>query len=154
MTRTPDSVSRMTRLMRSIFFCIAWNSGIARRMTVPITISRIGMITTRTPVRGTSWRRAMITPPMIIIGADSIMTIAMSATCWICWTSLVFRVIRLAAPKWLTSTWLNVSTLRKIACRMSRPRPMATRAEKNTVTNEPSISPNVTSSMKPPVRRM
>ena len=33
MTRTPDSVSRITRLIRSILTCIAWNSGIARLMT-------------------------------------------------------------------------------------------------------------------------
>ena len=32
-TRTPVSVSRMTRLMRSILTCIAWNSGIARLIT-------------------------------------------------------------------------------------------------------------------------
>ena len=33
MTRTPASVSRMTWLIRSSFFCIAWNSGSARLIT-------------------------------------------------------------------------------------------------------------------------
>ena len=40
---------------------------------------------------------------------------AIRTSVWTCVTSLVLRVIRLAAPNVLTSTWLNVSTLRKIA---------------------------------------
>ena len=32
----------------------------------------IGTITSRSPDRGTSWRRAMITPPTIMIGAEII----------------------------------------------------------------------------------
>ncbi len=154
MTRTPESVSRMTRLMRSIFFCIAWNSGRARLMTRPITSSRIGMITSRIPVSGTSWRRAMMTPPMTIIGADSIIVSASRTTCWTWVTSLVLRVMRLAAPKWLTSTWLNVSTLRNSPLRTSRPKPMATLALKNTATIAAIISAPVTRSIRPPVRRM
>ncbi len=122
MTRTPDSVSRITRLMRSIFFCSARNSGIALYMTVPMSAIMIGMITSRTPDSGTSWRSAMIRPPTTRIGAEIIWVSASSRTCWTCWTSLVLRVIRLAAPKVLTSTCENVSTLRKIPLRTSRPK--------------------------------
>ena len=116
----------MTRLMRSILVCIAWNSGMALLITTPMSSPMIGMITSRMPVSGTSWRRAMMMPPMIMIGAVIIMLRAIRTNCCTCWTSLVFRVIRVAEPKWLTSTWLNVSTLRKIADRTSRPNPMAT----------------------------
>ena len=90
----------------------------------------IGMITSRIPVSGMSWRSAMIRPPIIMIGAEIIMFSAIRTTCWTCWTSFVLRVIRLAAPKWLTSTWLNVSTVRKMPLRTSRPKPIATRALK------------------------
>ena len=72
----------------------------------------------------------MITPPIARIGALIIIVSASSTTCCTCWTSLVLRVIRLAAPNWLISTWLKVSTLRKMADRTSRPKPIATLAEK------------------------
>ena len=71
-TRTPERVSRMTRLIRSIFFCSARNSGIALYMTVPMSAIMIGMITSRIPDSGTSWRSAMIRPPTTRIGAEII----------------------------------------------------------------------------------
>ena len=54
----------------------------------------------------------------------------MKTTVWTCWTSFVLRVISDGGPKRLTSTWENVSTLRKIALRTSRPKPIATWAPK------------------------
>ena len=63
-----------------------------------------------------------------MIGAVIIMLSAIRTRVWTCGTSFVLRVIRLAAPNWLTSTWLNVSTLRKIPERTSRPKPIAIRA--------------------------
>ena len=128
MTRTPARVSRITRLIRSIFFWRARNSGIALYMTVPMSAIMIGMITSRTPDSGTSWRSAMIRPPTTRIGAEIIWVSASSRTCWTCWTSLVLRVIRLAAPKVLTSTCENVSTLRKMPLRTSRPKAIETLA--------------------------
>ena len=125
MTRTPESVSRITRLIRSIFFWSARNSGIAWYMTSPMSAIMSGMITSRTPDSGTSWRSAMITPPTTMIGAEIIMVSARSRTGWTCWTSLVLRVIRLAAPNVLTSTCENVSTLRKMPLRTSRPKAIA-----------------------------
>ena len=73
MTRTPERVSRITRLIRSIFFWRARNSGIALYITVPMSAIMIGMITSRTPDSGTSWRSAMIRPPTTRIGAEIIM---------------------------------------------------------------------------------
>ena len=64
-------------------------------------------------------------PPMVRIGALIIMFRPISTSVWTWVTSFVLRVIRLAAPKWLTSTWLNVWTLRKIPDRTSRPNPIA-----------------------------
>ena len=87
-----------------------------------------GMITRSSPERGTSWRRAMITPPIVRIGAEIMTLRAIRTSVWTCCTSFVLRVIRLAAPNLLTSTWLYVSTLRKMAVRTSRPKPIEIRA--------------------------
>ena len=67
----------------------------------------------------------MMIPPMIRIGAEIIRVRAMNTTIWTCCTSFVLRVISDAGPKWFTSTWLKLSTLRKIALRTSRPNPIA-----------------------------
>ena len=147
MTRMPARVSRMTRLMRSILSCIAWNSGTALNMTTPMTTTMMGMMNSRIPVSGMSCRRAMITPPTSMIGAVIIMFRAISTNCWTCVTSLVLRVMRVAAPKWLTSTWLNLSTWRKIAERTSRPMPIEIRADQYTPMMAAIISANVTTSM-------
>ena len=56
MTRTPESVSRITRLMRSILSCIAWNSGMARFITMAMNTAMTGRITSRIAVSGPSWR--------------------------------------------------------------------------------------------------
>jgi len=88
----------------------------------------IGTITRRIPVRGTSWRRAMIRPPTIMIGAETMTVRPIRTTIWTCWTSLVLRVMSEAVPKWLTSTCENDSTERKMAPRRSRPNPIETLA--------------------------
>ena len=44
----------------------------------------IGMITSRIPVSGTSWRSAMITPPMVRIGALIIMFRPIRTSVWTC----------------------------------------------------------------------
>ena len=45
MTRTPLSISRVTWLMRSIFFCIDMKSGMARVITRPMKTPMTGMAT-------------------------------------------------------------------------------------------------------------
>ena len=87
-----------------------------------------GTITSRIDVRGTSWRRAMITPPTSMMGADTITVRPMRTTVWTCWTSFVLRVISEAAPKWFTSTCENACTCPKMAARRSRPKAIDTLA--------------------------
>ena len=127
MTRTPESVSRITWLIRSIFVWVVRNRGMSRTIVTPMTRAMTGRITRRRPDSGTSVRRAMMIPPTIRIGAETMIVMAMKMTCWTCWTSLVLRVISEAGPKWLTSTWLNDWTVVKIAPRTSRPKPIAIR---------------------------
>ena len=69
MTRTPLSISRVTWLMRSIFFCIDMKSGMARVITRPMKTPMTGMATRMTAESGTLRRSAMMMPPMAIIGA-------------------------------------------------------------------------------------
>ena len=93
-------------------------------------------------------------PPMIRIGAEIIRVRAMNTTVWTCWTSFVFRVISDGVPNLLISTWLMLSTRRKIALRTSRPKPIAIRAPRKTPTIEASPTTNVTPSMNSPVEPM
>ena len=67
-------------------------------------------------------------PPMIRIGAETMIVRPTNTTIWTWVTSFVLRVMSDAVPNVLTSTWENVSTLLKIALRTSRPKPIAIRA--------------------------
>ena len=70
----------------------------------------------------------MMTPPTIMIGADTIIAAPMKTTCCTWVTSLVFREIRVGAPKRETSCSEKVPTRANTAVRRSRPRPAADRA--------------------------
>ena len=61
---------------------------------------------------GTSCRRAMMMPPMAIIGAKSISVRPMAISICTCWTSLVLRVMSEGVPKRLISLCERLSTLR------------------------------------------
>ena len=74
--------------------------------------------------RGTSTRRAITVPPTSMIGAMSIMVATMKTTIWICWMSLVERVMSEGAPKRETSSRLKRWTWRKMSLRICRPSPM------------------------------
>jgi hypothetical protein len=50
-----------------------------------------------------SSRTAKTMPITIVIGAVIIIVQAMTTSIWICWTSLVVRVISDGAPNWPTS---------------------------------------------------
>ena len=54
----------------------------------------------------------------------------MTKSIWICWMSLVLRVMREAVEKWSNSVWEKPTTLRNTRPRSSRPRAAATRAAK------------------------
>ncbi len=99
MTLIPESVSRMTRLMRSTLTCMAWNMGMARTMTRAMTTAISGITTSSRPDSGTSVWSARITPPTIRRGAEIMMVNARNTTICTCWTSFVLRVISDGGPK-------------------------------------------------------
>ncbi len=79
-------------------------------------------------LRPGSSRSAITTPPTIIRGAATIMIAVISTSIWICWTSLVLRVIRVGAPKEFISLDENDNARSKMAWRKSRPKAMEERA--------------------------
>ena len=83
-----------------------------------------------------SSRSAMITPPTIMIGADTAIVQAISTSICTCCTSLVLRVISDGAPNCCTSRVENVPTRWKSAARRSRPKPIAVRAPNQTAPTE------------------
>ena len=129
MTRIPDSVSRMTWLIRSTLTCITRNSGSARDSISPMNSPRSGMITMSSADSSTSSRTAMITPPTAMIGARIITFSAMTRTIWTCWTSFVLRVIRVGGPNRFVSAWEKARTFWKMAARTSRPNAIAVFAD-------------------------
>ena len=111
----------MTWLMRSIFFCMDMNSGVARVITRPMNTPMTGMATRMTVESVTLRRSAMMTPPIAIIGAISTTLSIISSTICTCCTSLVVRVMSEGAPKRLTSACEKPCTRRNRAPRVSRP---------------------------------
>lgn len=102
-TRTPVICSRSTWLIRSILACMDRNCGTTRTNIAPMTTAITGTATPSRGERALPSRSAMITPPTHMIGA---MTMSISAICrnsWICWMSLVLRVISDGVPKPFTS---------------------------------------------------
>ena len=116
--------------MTSILRCTERNSGTARMSTSPMTRIMIGTMTRSSPESSTFSRRAMITPPIMVIGADTMRSRAMMMNVWTCWMLLVFRVISDGAPKVFTSRSEKLCTRWNIAPRTSRPKPMAVAALK------------------------
>ena len=97
---------------------------------------------------------AMITPPMQSMGAVTMSVADIRTSCWTCWTSLVERVMRLGGPNRVTSCSENAATRLKIAPRTSRPSAIAAFAPKYTATTVQTICSRVTTSIRPPTRRM
>jgi len=118
-TRIPVICSRSTRLTQSTDSCISLNCGIIRRMTRPMQSASSGTATATSQDSPTSSRRAMTTPPTIMMGAETIIAAPMNTTCWTWVTSLVFREISVGAPKRETSCSENVPTRANTAVRRS-----------------------------------
>ncbi len=123
-------------------------------MMKPMARPSTGTATATSQESPTSWRIAMMTPPTIMIGADTIMVNSISTSIWICWTSLVVRVISDGAPKPLTSRLENPRTRPNTDERRSRPKAMAVRAPKYTAVTEPATWSSETPSITAPRRRM
>ena len=124
-TRMPVSCSRSTLLTVSRRACISRKSGTMRLTMNPMTMSITGIATTRIHDSPTSWRSAMMTPPIARIGAETSSVHVVSTRICTCCTSLVVRVISDGAPKRETSRSENSPTRTKIASRRSRPNAMA-----------------------------
>ena len=74
-----------------------------------------GTATATSQDRPTSSRRAMITPPIMVIGAAMNIVLDSSTSICTCCTSLVLRVISDGAPNRLSSRAEKASTRSKIA---------------------------------------
>ena len=98
-TRTPVICSRSTWLMRSILACMDRNSGTTMTRITPITTAMTGTATASSGDSAEPSLTAMITPPTHMIGAMTIRVRAICRNSWICWTSLVLRVMRDGVPK-------------------------------------------------------
>ena len=99
---TPSSISRATRLTRSTKRCMLLNLGMVSPMRTPTTadtaITATPMVHSR-PVWLASTRMRATTP---MIGAISTMRMTSVVAIWICWMSLVQRV--------MSDAWLNLPT--------------------------------------------
>ena len=89
--------------MRSILACMARNNGTTMTSSAPITTAMTGTATASGGDSAEPSLTAMITPPTHMIRAMTIRVRAICRNSWICWTSLVLRVIRDGVPKWFIS---------------------------------------------------
>ena len=125
MTRMPVSPSRSTRLILSIFFWMDLKSGKPLTATVTMMPVRTGITTTMTHESPRSFETAMMMPPIIMIGALTIILIMRRTTICTWVTSFVVRVTRLGVPI-LSNSWSEkAETCVKMSSRMSAPMPMA-----------------------------
>ena len=121
----PVICSRSTRFTVSIRSCTTRNSGRIFQISSPMEITSTGTATMISQDSTTSSRRAMITPPIMVIGAATNTVDDSSASSCTCCTSFVVRVIRVGAPKRLSSRAEKDSTRSNTAPRTSRPKPIA-----------------------------
>jgi len=98
-TRIPVICSRRTWLMRSILACMDRNSGTTVISIAPITTAMTGTATASSGDSAEPSLTAMKMPPTHMIGAMTMRVRAICRNNWICWMSLVLRVIREGVPK-------------------------------------------------------
>ena len=151
MGMTPSSISRATRFTRSTNFCIFLNFGMVRPMSTPTTahtaMTATPMAHSR-PVWVASTRMTATTPMM---GAMSTMRMKRVAAIWICWMSLVQRVMRDAWLNFPTSAGEKCMTRSKVWRRRSRAMVQAvweaTAPVRMVATSETAHRPNILSDM-------
>ncbi len=134
--------------------CILRKFGTIRLTTSPTLRKSAGTTMARIQPRPKSSRSAMITPPTIMIGADTAMVQAISTSICTCVTSLVPRVISEGAPNSWTSRVEKVPTRWNRAARRSRPRLIDVRAPNQTALTDDTTWIRVTPSIIAPVRTM
>ena len=87
----------------SSFFCITRVSGMEKR-EIPTTIRTMSGMAAKTIMASCALQeKARYTPPMAVMGAESMLRIIIIRKCWIWLTSLMERVISEAVPKRSTS---------------------------------------------------
>ena len=153
-TRTPVICSRSTWLIRSSLTCMDRNSGTTSTTMTPITTPISGIATASSGDSAEPSLIAMNTPPTHITGA---MTISVSAICrniWICWTSLVLRVISDGVPNLFSSAAANPCTRSKTSARTSAPTLIDTRDARYTPTAAMTPMASAIPSITAPVRQM
>ncbi len=96
----------------------------------------------------------MITPPIIISGALSIMRRMITVTSCTCVTSLVVLVMSVAAPNWSNSRKEKLWMRRNSLLRTMRPNPTAVREDRKVETMAQAMPAAAISNMKPPTRMM
>ncbi len=134
--------------------CILRKFGTIRLTTRPTLRNSAGTTTARIQPSPKSSRSAMITPPTIMIGADTAIVQAISTSIWTCVTSLVPRVISEGAPNSWTSRVEKVPTRWNSAARRSRPRLIEVFAPNQTALTDETTCSRVTPSIIAPVRTM
>jgi len=110
MTRRPMICSRSTALTSSVRSCMTVNSGISCRISRAMMMTTTGAEAHTSQDRPASSRTAMMMPPTTISGRLTMKLSISRNSIWICWTSLVPRVIRVGAPKEETSSAPKPST--------------------------------------------
>jgi hypothetical protein len=153
-TRMPTICSRSTALIRSIRPCMSRKRGMSRPTSTPTAIPSTGTDTHTSQESPASSRRAITIPPAHMMGAATMKLSPMSTSIWICWTSLVPRVMRVGAPKPLTSREPKEPTCRCTARRRSRPVPIAARAAQYTAATAAATCRSATPSITSPTRRI
>ena len=139
MTGIPWRISRDTRFKRSISFCWTLNLGIATTIRTA-TRDRIRQ-TASTMIHAmlTLVWRAFRMPPIPRMGAYSTIRNSMVINSWICWISLVLRVIRDAVENRSNSVFEKEMTFRNTCSRSFRLIPAATRQERKVTHTDVSI---------------
>ena len=150
-TRRPESRSAMTWLSRSSLLCRMRNLGITAKnmntMMQMITASASPIVHVREGLVAS----ARTSAPMPMIGAKIAMRSVMTAACWICWTSLVARVMSDAVLKLSSSADEKSVTFENSARRISRDAPAAVRDAKNPPPTANSEHANASPTMMRPV---
>ena len=91
---------------------------------------------------------------MAIIGAEIAMPSSMLSTCCTWVVSLVVRVISEAVLKWANWCTEKCATRPKMRSRTTRPKPVATFAEKKLPATAQAVPSTATSSIRPPICRI
>ena len=131
MTGRPVSTSRATRFTLSIKVCMILNLGRASTMSSMTRHTTQATASTMIQDICVLVRRISTMPPVAMMGAYSTMRKSMMVTIWICWMSLVLRVISDAAENFCTSASENPTTFSNRRLRRSRAIPAPVRLAKN-----------------------